>query len=202
MRKFFAPLLVFIFCLTGISACTNEESKTAMLDVNTIITSGAHAQQAGQHMAKAQEIYQYNLTVIEKKLSAYENKAQAQAYLVEAARQLQAQLNNSKTLVTQALLNTLNAVVNEQKQVYDLIVQKSGILYVNEGTGGVADKFKAMPEDITSKVQALYDRAEVTLPPLPNIVETPNLPDDLGADAPFPPVEKKEDTNTDADAER
>ncbi len=160
-----------------------EVSKLAMLDVNTIIGNGNHAQDAAKHMKDAQEIYQHNLTVIEKKLSEYKNKDQARAYLIEAARQLQTQLNNSKLLATQSLLNALNTVLDEQKKVYDLIVKKDGIIYVNDG-----QNFKAMPEDITTKAQALYNKTAVTFPPLPKVITEPNLPADLGEGVPFPPV--------------
>ncbi len=192
MRKTLGKILVLSLTLIVLSGCVDKESKNALIDVNAVISNGAHAQQAAQHLAKAQEIYQYNLNVIEKKLGEYENKQQAQAYLVEAARQLQAQLNNSKMLVTQSLLNALNTVLEGQKQIYDLIVKKDGIIHVNEGTGGIADKFKAMPEDITTKIRALYGNVAITLPPLPAVVENPNLPADLGADVPFPPVQAEE----------
>ncbi len=56
------------------------------------------------------------------------------------------------------------------------------------------DKFKALPEDITVKTQALYNRASITFPAMPSKIDTPNLPADLGAGVAFPPKEsKKED---------
>ncbi len=160
-----------------------EFSKQAMIDVNVIIGSGNHAQEATKHVQDAQEIYQHNLTVIEKILSEYKNKEQARAYLIEAARQLQTQLNNSKLLATQALLNALNTVLDEQKKVYDLIVKKDGIIFVSDD-----ENYKAMPEDITTKAQALYNKTHVTFPPLPKVINDPQLPEDLGEGVPFPPA--------------
>ncbi len=183
--------LLLILCIGGLVGCVDmnkeEISTSAMLDVNAIIGGGPHAQDAANHIKEAQDIYQHNLSVIERKLSEYKNKEQAQAYLIEAARQLQVQLNNSKLLATQSLLNALNTVIDEQKKNYDLIIKKDGIIFVNEG-----QNFKAMPEDITTKAQALYNKTSVTFPPLPSVVNAPNLPEDLGEGVPFPPVAKEE----------
>ncbi len=198
MKMLAKILLLVILCVGGLMGCVEtskeEVSASAMIDVNAIVSSGPHAQEASNHIKKAQDIYQHNLTVIEKKLSEYKNKEQARAYLIEAARQLQVQLNNSRLLATQALLNALNTVLDEQKKSYDLIIKKDGIIYVNEG-----QNFKAMPEDITAKAQVLYDKTSVTFPALPQVVNEPNLPEDLGEGVPFPPVteaapqEKKEE---------
>ncbi len=195
MKNMAKVFLLLIFCIGGLVGCMEknkeEVSKLAMIDVNIIISGGNHAQDAAKYIKEAQEIYQYNLNVIEKKLSEYKNKEQARAYLIEAARQLQTQLNNSKLLTTQSLLNALNTVLDGQKKEYDLIVKKDGLIYVNEG-----QNFKAMPEDITTKAQALYSKTAVTFPPLPKVVETPNLPDDLGEGVPFPPVTPENKTDS------
>ena len=178
--------LLMVLAAGVLSGCMNE-SKTAMIDVQAILSSGPHAQVAAEQIKQAQAIYQNNLNTIEAKLKEYQNKEQARAYLVEAARQLQTQLNNSQLLVTQSLLNALNTVLDGQKQVYDLIVKKDGIIYVKEESSDSNDKLKALPEDITTKVQVLYDQTDVTYPPLPKLVEEPNLPADLGEGVPFPP---------------
>ncbi len=104
---------------------------------------------------------------------------------MESVRQLQAQLRNTQLLVTQALLNTLNKALDGQKANFGLIIKKDGIIYVSEGS--VTDKFKDMPEDITAKLQAVYDKSFVSYPSLPKRVDTPNLPADLGEGVPFPP---------------
>ncbi len=183
----FTKILCLLVCLGLFSACEKEAQKTAMIDIEAVINNGPHAVEAAKQLQEAQKIYQYNLDIIDQKLNTYQNKEQAQAYLIEAARQLQTQLNNSKILVTQSLLNAFNEILEEQKQVYDLIIKKDAILYIKEGDGEVSSKFAAMPEDITVKMQALYSKVIVTYPPLPNAIEEPNLPADLG-DAPFPPV--------------
>ncbi len=180
MQRMFLIVFLLLFSLSGLTGCT-DESKTAMVDVNAIIKSGMHAQAAAKHMKDSQEIYQYNLNIIEKILSQYKNKAQARAYLIEAARQLQTQLNNSKLMTTQALLNALNVVLAEQKKEYDLIIKKDGIIYRKSGD------VKGLPEDITMKVQALYTNTAVTFPQLPRVVQNPNLPADLGEGVAFPP---------------
>ncbi len=187
-------LLVATLSLGGLISCVENKNdamaSSAMIDVNTIIGNGPHAQAAAKQLQDAQEIYQYNLNIIKNKLSEYKNKEQAHAYLMEAARQLQVQMNNSKLLVTQALLNALNTVVAGQKKDYDLIIKKDGIIYVNEG-----NDFKAMPEDITTKSQALYNNTTVTFPALPKIVENPELPADLGEGVPFPPAQQQENSS-------
>ncbi len=165
----------------------NKECRTAMIDVNAIIGNGPHSQQAAQYVQEAQTIFQYNLQVIENILRGYKNKEQAHAYFMEAARQLQIQLNNSKVLMTQALLNGLNSVIEGQKSAYSLIIRKDALIYVEEGDGDDASKFSAMPEDITVKIQAMFAKVTVTTPPLPSKVDTPNLPADLGEGVPFRP---------------
>ncbi len=178
-------LLCLLFLNLGSMLGCSEDSKTAMIDINVIINNGPHAQAAAEHIKKSQDIYQHNLNVIEKILSQYQNKEQAKAYLTEATRQLQKQLDNSKLFTKQALLTVLDTVLATQK--YDLVVKKDCLVYVREGEGDAASKFAALPEDITVKVQALYKNMVVTFPPLPRVVDTPNLPADLGEGVPFPP---------------
>ncbi len=184
-------ILCMTLCLAGLFACTTE-SKTAMVDVNAIITNGPHAQSAATYLQEAQQIYQYNLDIIRVKLATYKNIPQANAYFAEASRQLQTQMNNSRVLMTQALAKAFETVLEGQKQAYDLIIKKDGILYIEEGQGAIASKFKAMPEDITTKMQILYNNAAITLPPLPKKIDDPELPADLGEGVPFPPKKDSE----------
>ncbi len=62
-------LLLMLFCGVFLVACNDKaQTKTAMVDVATILKSGPHAQTAASEIKKAQEIYQYNMNVIETKL--------------------------------------------------------------------------------------------------------------------------------------
>lgn len=179
--KMLASVLVCVFVL---SACNpSQTQKVAMVNIESILQSEPHAKEAIIQINKAKEIYQYNLTTIEKKLATYKNKEQGKAYLTEIAKQLQVQLNNSKILVNQALTNTLVKVLNENAKDYDLIINTSGIIYVKpaeEGKEGEKGKKSKMPQDITNKIQNLYNKETVNYPNLPTRIENPNLPADMG----------------------
>lgn len=158
---------VFImFCVLTLSACDITTKPTAVLDVNTIIATGPHAKNAQAEIAKAQAIYQYNLDVIEKKLEKYKNEKQAKAYLAEALRQLQVQLNTSKKAVTQVLANALSDVVNIERNDYALIILKNNVIHADSDL------------DITSKIQEKYNAKTIVYPPLPKKIDNPNLPKD------------------------
>ena len=159
--------LLCAFCLVALSACTATGSKSiAVLDVGTILSSGAHAEKAKLEVNKAQEIYQYNLNVIVKELEKYKNKEQAKAYLTSASQQLQAQLNASRNAVTQELTNALYAIIADEKANYEVIFFKNSTIYANESL------------DITAKVQKKYNEKTITYPQLPKRVNKPNLPAD------------------------
>ncbi len=189
MQGILKIVLALVIVLGGVFVGMQIVPKQAIMDVNTIIASGPHAKVAVKQIQEAQEIYQYNLSVIEKKLASYENKAQARAYLIEAARQLQTQLNTSKLLVQQVLLNALNEVLEQQKQEYDFIVKKDGVIYLNKES--FLSILAAAPKDITAEAQELYNKTNVIYPTMPKVVEYPNLPADLGADVAFPPKAKE-----------
>ena len=159
----------FVFvCFLSLSACEMSSSHIGVIDVNSILSTGVHADKAMQEINKAQEIYQYNLNVIEKKLSAYENKEQANEYLTQAINQLQTQMNNSRAAVMQSLTTAFHSVIEDEKKAYDILLFKNNIIHTK-------DIF-----DITSKVQEKFNAVVVTYPPLPNRIDEPNLPADKG----------------------
>ena len=160
-----ATLLICALCVLSLSACDSGKP-IAVVDVNTILSSGPHAQAAEEELNKAQAIYQYNLDVIDKKLETYKNKEQAAAYLNAATQQLQAQLDASRAAVTQALASALNIAIIEIKDDYELILLKNNVLHASESL------------DISTLIQEKYDKETITYPPLPNKIDEPNLPAD------------------------
>ena len=160
-----ATLLICALCVLSLSACDSGKA-IAVVDANTILSTGPHAQAAEEEINKAQAIYQYNLNVIIKKLETYKNKKQATAYLNSATQQLQAQLNASRAATTQALANALNTAITEIKDDYELILLKNNVLHASESL------------DISTLIQEKYDKETITYPPLPKKVDEPNLPAD------------------------
>ena len=178
--RFFAPVLLSATLLLG--ACDFGGPSVAVVDVNKILTTSPHAKQAQMESDKAQAIYQNNLNAIEKKLAAYKDKKQAEGYLIEAARQLQAQLNTSRAAVSQSMGVTLKKVLDAKTGEYDIIVAKGNLLANKDAL------------DITAAVQGEYDKAEVTWPNLPQKVDDPQLPADNKGDKPAAEKDKKENT--------
>lgn len=163
MRMFICLLLSSCFLF---SAC-NKTSSIAVVNVSDILSSSPHAKQAEVEAEKAQEIYQFNLNVIEEKLATYKNEAQAKAWLLEAAQQLQAQLTNSRGAIAGAMAEALDKEIAAAGENYDVIFPK-GILLDHKET-----------LDISASVQERYDNVTVTWPSLPERIETPNLPADI-----------------------
>lgn len=161
--RFFACFLLS-FCLL-LSACDNGPS-LAVVDVNTILISSPHAKKAEAESVLTQEIYQYNLNVIESKLSTYKNKPQAEAWLLEAARQLQVQLTTSRTAVTKAMVDALHLEINTFGAEYDVVLSKGGVLTSKPAL------------DITADIKQLYDNTTIAWPPLPQRIDNPDLPAD------------------------
>ena len=159
-------LLFCAMCIFSLSACESTTKPIAVIDVNAIMSTGPHAQDAAKEIAKAQEIYQYNLNVIIKRLKTYKNKERAQEYLQAASSQLQAQHNASQSAVGQALADALNTVIAGEKNNYELILFKNNIIHANESL------------DISVAIQKKYDVELVAYPPLPQKVDEPNLPAD------------------------
>lgn len=159
-------ILFCAVCILSLSACESTTKSIAVIDVNTILTTGPHAQNATLEITKAQEIYQYNLNVIINKLEKYKNKKRAQQYLQEASSQLQAQHDASQNAVGQALANALNTVIVEEKKNYELIFFKNNVIHANDSL------------DISAAIQKKYDAEIVTYPPLPQKIDAPNLPPD------------------------
>ena len=180
MRPFFLALLA---CTLLLGACDMSGTKFAVVDVNKVLQQSPHAKQAQAEAAKAQEIYQYNLNVIEKQLATYKDKKQAEGYLLEAARQLQEQLNASRAAVSQAMGNALQQEIDAASTEYDMVLPKGNVLHVKEAL------------EISATVQTAFDKASITWPPLPQRIDKPNLPADNKAD-------KKEEKKEEAKAEK
>lgn len=158
--KFFSPIIPVILCAL-LTAC---QSSVAVVNLNDVLTVEPHAQNTKEYIAEAQEIFQYNLNVIEKKLAKYKNKKQAQAYLQEAARQLQAQLDYSRNAAANALLVALQEILDSQK--YAIVLPQSSVLKVDDAL------------NITEQVKNEFQKVNVTLPTLPQKIENPDLPAD------------------------
>lgn len=172
MPLYMKNFALLCLCTILLSACNMMPKDVAVIDIDSILKSGKHAQNATLEIKKAHEIYQYNLDVIKEKLASYENKEQAQAYLQSATQQLQTQLNNSQALVRQALLLTIDEAMQNEKANYDIIILKNNILYAKD---------ESTTTDITETVQDRYNAILVTYPPLPKKIDEPNLPADTGA---------------------
>lgn len=170
--------ILFSLCLM-LTACEKGQS-TAVVDVDHVLISSPHAGKAEAEFAKAQEIYQSNLNVIEKKLATYKDKAQAKAWLFEAARQVQGQLDNFHMALLQATGETIRKeIVVLMGTKYDLVLSKNTIL-ANQAA-----------LDITAEVQQRYNAATVDWPALPKHVDNPNLPADPEATPPQKAVTPK-----------
>lgn len=172
-----------------LAACDLGGPKTAVVDVAKVLSESRHAKQAQEENRKAQEIFQNNLNAIEKKLSAYKDKKQAEAYLLEAARQLQAQLNSARAATAQAMGNGLKKVLDGRLDEYDLILPRSGTLASRDAL------------DVTAAVLAEFDKTELTWPPLPRRVDDPQLPPDSKA-AEKKPAADKEETSAQKDTKK
>lgn len=167
---FCAALLVGSFLL--LDAYNFLGNSVAVVDVNKLLNTGAHSVEALRINKQAKEIYQYNLDVIEKKLSTYKNKQQAQLYLREAARQLQQQLNTTHAATLRAMGTVIKHILDGYGNKYDVIVDKGSVLANTKSV------------DITDKVFLEFASAGIEWPPLPRKIDTPNLP----ADKPVPPA--------------
>lgn len=175
--------MALLACTLFLGACDMSGTKLAVVDVNKVLQQSPHAKQAQAEAAKAQEIYQYNLNVIEKVLAGYKDKKQAEGYLMEAARQLQEQLNASRAAVSGAMGTALQQEIANNSADYDMVLPKGNVLHVKDAL------------DISGTVQTAFDKATVTWPPLPQRIDNPNLPADNKA-------EKKEDKKEEPKTEK
>ncbi len=160
----FKKILLLSLMLMIIPACTNAGQKVAVLNVQEIIGSGPNAEKAQAAVQQAQEIFQYNLTAIEKKLETYKNKELAAAYLAEAARQLQAQMNTYRQASLQNIANALNGIIDAEKANYDIILNNADVLHVKD------------MYNITKKLSDKLNAINVEMPKLPQRIDNPNLP--------------------------
>lgn len=167
MRLFSA--LILACSMLFLSAC--NAGKVGVVDLNQIMTQSVQAKNAQKELVEVQKIYQYNLNVIEKKLSRYKNKAIAQNTLKQAAAQLQQQLQTSHAGINQALANKLSEVIKEQTTEYSIIANKNAVWTSD----------KANPEDITEKVISEFNNAVIAYPARPVKVDNPKLPADSDA---------------------
>ncbi len=159
-------IVLLCFMALIIPACTESGQKVAVINVQEIIGSGPNAEKAQAAIQEAQEIFQYNLNAIEKKLESYNNRELANAYLAEAARQLQAQMNTYRQVSLQNIANALNEIIEAEKVNYDIILNNADVLHVK-------DQF-----DITQKLITKLNAVSVTMPQLPQRIDDPNLPEE------------------------
>lgn len=159
--RLFSTLL--LFCSLVLGACTT--GKIGVVDLNQIMTQSTQAKNAQQEALEVQKIYQYNLSVIEKKLATYEDKAKAKNYLKQAATQLQQQLQVSHAGINQALAEKLSEVIEEQTKNYSIVM--------NKNTVWISGKEEV---DITETIMTEFDNATINYPPRPQKVDNPKLP--------------------------
>lgn len=161
MRLFSSLFLVCALFLAGCNA-----GKIGVIDMNVVMSQSMQAKNAQKEAMEVQKIYQYNLTVIEKKLAAYKNRDKAKNYLGQAAQQLQKQLQISQAGINQALADTLSEVIREQTKDYGLVVNKAMLINSKDSL------------DITQDIISEFDKASVSYPPRPQKIDNPTLPAD------------------------
>ncbi len=166
-------LLFIALLLITLPACDAFESqKTAVIDVKKVLTSGTNPQKAQDQIKKAQEVLQYNLNVINQKLSNYKNKELANAYGQEAARQLQEQMVAYEQAALQAIGKALGDVVKEQQDNYDFIVNSANMMHANP------------KHDITNLIIERLNAIAVVLPNIPSKIDNPHIPEEPKVEAP------------------
>ncbi|MDO5537807.1 MAG: OmpH family outer membrane protein [Desulfovibrionaceae bacterium] len=145
------------------------ELKIAVVDVQKVLSSGPHAVKAKEQLDMAQKTIQGNLDSVQEKIKNYKDKAQAEAILRDAHRQLQGRFDAFRAQVARAMSDTLNALLARKTSAYDFVLPKSGVL-ANKGS-----------YDITAVVQDEFNKASVTWPAQPEKLEKIELPADNGA---------------------
>lgn len=145
--------------------------RVAIVDVQSLMTSGPNAKKAKDECDKAQAIYQQNLDTINEKLKSYKDRRQADALSLKAGKQLQAQFDTFAAQVNRAMLDAIEAIVAKKTSRYDIILPRAGVL---------ASKGRY---DITAVIQDEFNRATIAWPTSPSTIDDPQLPADNGAKA-------------------
>lgn len=171
LKNFFIIVSIFILC-----GCELNSHKTiAIVDAQKIISTSPHLKEAQEQKNKAKEIYQYNLSTIEKKLSQYKDRKMAEAFLIEAQRQLQNQFNITSALIDEALRHALQKAATTAGAQFDVVLAKGNIVLANKDS-----------MDITYEVQPVFDKLTVEFPAMPQTIDDPKLPPDTAGSTPLP----------------